>query len=144
MLNKAFYHPAFAPSFAQTVNRIFDDFAAGHDMAPSLVKANIRDLEGRFEIELAAPGFSKEQISVTAEDRTLILSGKHETSAENADQNGRYTRREFSTASFERRFTLPRTVDTENISGSYANGILTVVLPKLAEVKSQRTIEING
>lgn len=142
MLTKAFYRPAFAPEFAQAVSRIFDDFHTGHDMAPTLVRANIRDFDDRFEIELAAPGFAKEQFSVTAEDRTLIVSGKYVASTETEQPAGRIARREFSTASFERRFTLPRNVDTDQIGATYTNGILTVTLPKMAEVKNQRTVEI--
>ena len=57
-----------------------------------------------------------------------------------------YTRKEFHFANFSRRFTLPETADDAQISATYTNGILNVVLPKKEEAKPQpaRLIEIGG
>lgn len=59
-------------------------------------------------------------------------------------QTPRYTRREFSYATFQRSFTLPEHVDTENIKATYKDGILTVTVPKQEQhrVRLSRTVEI--
>ena len=56
-----------------------------------------------------------------------------------------YNRREFNFGKFERRFGLPKTVNTEGINASYVNGILSVVLPKIDEAitKPARDIEVG-
>ena len=62
-----------------------------------------------------------------------------------ARQPARYTRREFSYSSFTRSFSLPETVNAENISASYQDGILTVTVPKRNQQQTRlsRNIDIS-
>ena len=62
------------------------------------------------------------------------------------DKHEHYLRREFSYSNFEQTFTLPEDVDKEKISAKVADGVLTVVLPKVEvkeEPKTQRLIEVH-
>ena len=114
----------------------------------SLPAVNVREADGNFEIEVAAPGMSKDAFSVDVEDGVLAIKAESKSETTEGDENrdDGYHRREFSYTSFERRFHLPDNVNEEDIQASYEDGILKLKLPKLEpeEQKPQkRTIEIG-
>ena len=85
------------------------------------------------------PGMQKDDIEISLQDGTLIISGerKEETSQENGA-----TRTERSTGKFRRSITLPTRVDVNKVNAMYKDGILTVTLPKAEEAKPKQ-IQIN-
>lgn len=107
---------------------------------PALV--NVKDTESAYIIDVAAPGFKKEDISIKVENNLLTLSAETRKEEE-AKEEGKFTRKEFNFTSFNRNFTLPKTVDAEKISAAYENGILTVTLPKKEEAKPAAAIDIK-
>lgn len=110
----------------------------------TLPSVNIKENADEFKVEVAAPGFGKDDFKLHLDNDLLtILSEKRE---ENETQDGeRFTKREFSYQSFSRSFTLPQSADAERIDASYENGILRVIIPKKEEAKPQsaRLIEIK-
>ncbi|MDX1829013.1 MAG: Hsp20/alpha crystallin family protein [Lutibacter sp.] len=104
---------------------------------------NIKEKNDAFEIELAAPGFSKKDFIVTIDDGCLNISAKKEETKEEADEN--YTRKEFSYNSFERSLELPESVMDEKVKANYENGILKFRLAKKEEAKKHKpkVIEIS-
>ena len=109
----------------------------------TLPAVNIKEEEGNFQIEVAAPGLAKENFKVNLDRNLLTISS--ELKQEKEEHEGKYSRREFSYQTFQRSFTLPEaTVDGEKISAKYVDGILHVTLPKREEVKPKpaRDIEI--
>ena len=80
-----------------------------------------------FKLEFLAPGFDKENFSITNKDGVLTVSA--EVKKEESQANN-YTQKRFSIQSFERAFKLPDTVDVEKIAAKYSNGILKVELLK--------------
>jgi len=95
--------------------------------------ANIIDNEKDFTIELAVPGMKKDQFRINLEDDILTISV--ERKEEQAKEEKNYTRREFQYDEFCRSFSMPEIVDQDNIKADYANGVLSVVLPKSEEAK---------
>lgn len=104
---------------------------------------NIKETDTSFGIELAAPGKKKEDFNIEIDHNVLTISSEEKTEKEETE--GKYTRKEFSYSSFRRAFTLPETVNTENINATYENGVLHVALPKREEAlsKPKRLIEIG-
>ena len=104
---------------------------------------NIKETDTSFGIELAAPGKKKEDFNIEIDHNVLTISS--ENKSEKEETEGKYTRKEFSYSSFRRAFTLPETVNTENINATYENGVLHVALPKREEAlpKPKRLIEIG-
>ena len=137
------------------MNRMFpgfnDDFR-GRDNYPtryhsdgfkSVPAVNIAEGEHQFTIEVAAPGFNKKDFKIDLDnDKLTIASAKEANNSENAEK---YTRREFNYNEFSRTFTLPETVDGENITAKHSDGILYVNIPKKEEawVKPAREIAIK-
>ena len=105
--------------------------------------ANIRENDSAYSIELAIPGFTKDNFKVEVRDRVLEVSSV--TQSENDEKKENYIRKEFSYNSFARTFRLPRTVDADQISATYENGVLSLELPKKeeAKVREPRLISVN-
>jgi HSP20 family protein len=103
---------------------------------------NILETTEGFEIEIAAPGLDKADFKINLQNNLLTISSSKSAQEE---KEKKYTKKEFSYASFERVFTLPNSVDGEKIEANYANGILKVAVPKKeeAKVKTPKTIEIK-
>ncbi len=113
----------------------------GSDSVNNHPSVNIIDTDKAYRIELAAPGRSKEDFNINVEKDRLVIS--IEKREENISEGSKYTRREFSYASFKRSFNLGEHVDTTNISAAYENGVLLINVPKKEEAVFRKTIEIS-
>ncbi|MBF0695201.1 MAG: Hsp20/alpha crystallin family protein [Flavobacterium sp.] len=105
---------------------------------------NIRETETTFEVELSAPGFNKDIFQIEIDNDLLSISAEIKTE-NTTEEEGKFTRREFSSSSFKRSFKLPETVNQDEINAGYENGILRVTLPKREEAlpKPKRSISIS-
>lgn len=108
----------------------------------SVPPVNIRETDTAFEVELSAPGKSKNDFNIELDNDMLTISAEYNN--ETTTEEGKFTRKEFSHSSFKRAFTLPETVKEEDIKASYENGILKISLPKKEEAlpKAKRMIDI--
>lgn len=136
-------------------NRFFFDDFFGKDFfnyTPGAWKnvpaVNVKENEKDFSLEVAAPGLQKEDFNVEVNDGQLIISAekKMNNEDEQANESPRYTRKEFSYQSFRRSFTLDEeSLDADNISAKYENGVLFVSIPKKVkteEEKKAKTISV--
>ncbi len=117
------------------------NFSSTNTTLPSV---NIKESLEDFEVDLAAPGFSKDDFRIEVNHDQLTISS--EKKVENETRKGQqFNKREFSYQSFSRTFTLPNTVDSERISARYENGILRISIPKKEEAKPKppKAIEIK-
>ena len=111
---------------------------ASSDWVPAV---DIREEKGGFTISADLPGIAPEDIEIHAENGTLTLKGQRE-SISKEDKTG-YKRIERTYGNFFRRFSLPDTADTDNISAKGKNGVLTITIPKREEILP-RKIAVNG
>lgn len=111
----------------------------------SIPAVNIQETEDAFMVEVAAPGKTKEDFKIELDNDVLTISSEEQKENEVTENDGRYTRKEFSYSNFNRAFSLPETVESEKIGASYNNGVLEITLPKREEAKVQakRMIEIQ-
>lgn len=117
---------------------LLDDFWNGKSSEPAL---NIKEQEDKFEIELAAPGFSKKDFEVTLDNGNLNISAEKSDSKKEKGEN--YTRQEFSYNSFSRSLQLPESVKADNIKAHYHDGILSFDLAKKEESKKLKPKKIE-
>ncbi|MBQ3723791.1 MAG: Hsp20/alpha crystallin family protein [Bacteroidales bacterium] len=106
---------------------------------------NILENEKDYEVEIAAPGMTKDDFKVRVEnDNELVISlEKKEEHKEGKKKN--YLRREFSYASYHQTFIIPEEVEVGKIAAAMNDGVLTITLPKKEEVTRtpvSRQIEI--
>ena len=140
--------------FSHQVPSVFDRLFEGDlfdwsnrnfsDTNTTLPSVNIKENTEAYEVEVAAPGFEKNDFKLELEHELLTIMS--EKKLENETKEGeRFTKREFSYQSFSRSFTLPETADAEKIKATYDNGILKVNIPKkeAAKPKPLRVIDIE-
>ncbi|MFH1118839.1 MAG: Hsp20/alpha crystallin family protein [Bacteroidota bacterium] len=101
---------------------------------------NIINQENAFIVEIAVPGYSKEEISINLEQQMLKINAEAKL---NETGDNKYLRREFSLNGINRRFTLPKSIDTENIVADFHDGILKITLPRKQEEVIRKEISIS-
>lgn len=106
----------------------------------SNIAVNIKERDDDFMIEMAVPGYKKEDLNLEVDGNKLIVSA--EVSSEVNDSGENYSRREFTYGSFTRSFTLPREVDVDKISASSNDGVLNISIPK-PESKKKKVKKIT-
>jgi HSP20 family protein len=139
------WKPAF-PDFSD----MFDDFFGDDDFYrkwPARVlhmpAVNVRELDKSFVLEVAAPGFKKEDFEISVDSGMMTISA--EVKAEKKKEEDNFTRKEFTYESFKRTFTLPDDVKSDNIKAMYEDGILKIELPKTKKASKEpsKIIEIG-
>jgi len=105
---------------------LFNDEWPKSNWSPAV---NVVDNPDDYQVELAAPGVKKDDFKVDVDDRLLTISCETKTESEEKEKN--YTRREFSSKSFKRQFTVPNNVDLEDVSAKYEDGVLRLTLKKI-------------
>src|SRR6476646_11815257 len=93
------------------------------------------------KIVAEVPGVRPEDVKLSLENNLLTIRGEKKQQAE--EKTERVHRYERSYGTFERSFALPTTVDSEKVSATFQNGILTVTVPK-AERARPREIPVQA
>lgn len=129
------------PRFSTMFDNIFENEFATPNFIKTPVLVNVKDTAEDFKIEVAAPGFAKENFSIKVEGNLLTIAGEQKNEVEQKEE--KFTRKEFNFSTFSRSFTLPKLVDAAKITAAYESGILSVSLPKKEEAKVNTTFEVK-
>jgi HSP20 family protein len=132
--------PSVFSDFFDT-DRFFSPRWFEREFAETLPAVNIKENGKQFSIELAVPGFGKDDFKINVEGDVITISA--EKKEEKKDESERFTRHEYSYNSFSRTFTLPQNANAEKVDARYDNGILKLVLPKKEEAKPSSRKEIK-
>jgi HSP20 family protein len=124
LLNQPFFR-GFAPAGEQSLT-------AANFMPP----VNIFEDEQNITIEAEVPGVQEKDLDISMENNVLTISG--ERKLENEEKKENFHRIERSYGRFTRSFTLPPTVDTENVNAEFNNGVLKITLNKKEEAKPKQ------
>ena len=141
-------------TFGKVVDNIFENglrhffsdsfWNPGELTSTRSVPVNVRENEHQYQVDVVAPGCRKQDFNVMVKDNMLTVSFERKQENEETDETKGWVRNEFIQQSFSRSFTLDDTVDVNNITGDYADGILRITLPKNEKAKQQsRQIEIR-
>jgi len=132
------YVPEFVNEYFRNNHRAS---ACNEQVSGTVPAVNVIEGDRAYEIEVAAPGLVREDFRINIEKDLLTVSSEKKA----GDQEGRFMRREFAYSAFKRSFYLPENIDTEQISASHNNGILTINLPRKKEdiKKGPRNINID-
>jgi HSP20 family protein len=125
------------------VNSLFRDFNDGESAltAASFVPAvDIYEDAQKVVLKLEVPGVEEKDLDVRVENHTLTVKGERKLEKEEKEENFRRIERRYG--SFYRAFTVPSTVDTENVQADYTAGVLKLELKKKAEAQPKQ-IKVN-
>lgn len=129
-------------SLQNRMNSLFQDYSRGQGEGDTMTTANfvppvdVYEDEHKVVLKLEVPGIKQEDLSIQIENNTLSIKGERKFEQEEKEENFQRIERRYG--SFYRAFTLPTTVDSENIQASYDAGILKVELLKRAETKPKQ------
>lgn len=133
--------------FGGDLRRVFDSMfdqttpGATVEMIPAV---DVEESEKEFTCTTELPGMKQKDVTVTFDDGVLTIKGEKMDEHEKKDGNSMHLW-ERSYGAFERSLTFPKNVTAEKITASFADGVLTVRLPKIAEQKkSERVIPVGG
>jgi HSP20 family protein len=132
-----------AVSLQNRVNSLFRTLNEGETpvAASSFIPAvDIYEDPEKVVLKLEVPGIDQKDLSVNIENSTLTVKGERKFEADEKEQN--FQRIERSYGSFIRAFTLPSTVNTEDVAASYNAGVLKLELHKKPEAQPKQ-IEIK-
>jgi HSP20 family protein len=110
-----------------------DEASTASDWVPSV---DIKENADSFTITADIPGVDPKDIDVSAEDGVLTIKGERDS--EKREEKENYKRVERVYGSFYRRFTLPDSADTTNISAKSTHGVLTITIPKSEKVQPRK------
>ncbi|MDQ7948597.1 MAG: Hsp20/alpha crystallin family protein [Pedobacter sp.] len=117
-----------APYFNNVFDSLFSDALNKNYGINKVPNVNIHENENDYQIELAAPGLTKEDFKI--ELKKDNLSVWVEKKEENVEVKKDYTRKEFEYTSFARSFVMPEGINPDKISATYTNGILAITIGK--------------
>ena len=113
------------------LNSLFRDFSEGDSplTTASFVPAvDIYEDPQKVVLKLEVPGIEEKDLDVRVENHTLTVKGERKFEKEEKEENFHRIERRYG--SFYRAFTLPSTVETENVKASYSAGVLKLDLQK--------------
>lgn len=129
----------------RTLESLFNDYFDHENQGPQKVRpaANIvEDKDGKFCIELSAPGFDKNDFNVELDGRQLTISARKEESKESEGDQKTY-HKEFSSYEIERSFTLGEDLNAESVNAKYENGVLNIYIDRVPEATKASTKKID-
>jgi len=130
-------------SLQNRMNALFRDFGDGDSpmtTASFIPAVDIYEDEKKVVLKLEVPGIDEKDLDVHVENNTLTVKGERKFEKEEKEENFHRIERRYG--SFYRAFTLPTTVDAENINAAYNNGILKLELKKKPEAQPKQ-IKVN-
>jgi len=100
------------------------------------------DTDGEYTVTAELPGVKPDDVEVDVEDDVLTIKGEKKEERKEETKGRRIYEREYG--SFERSFTLPRSVDADRVKAEFKTGILTVHLPKREEAMGRKVAIESG
>ena len=116
----------FTSDFESIFNNVFNNYSQTELNYMTVPRANIVRTENGYSIELASPGFSRDEFELKITNNTLTVSVNTEDTPEYEKS---VMKREYKFESFERSFNLPETTNVNGISARYDAGILYIDIP---------------
>ena len=124
--------------FDSLFGNMLDDWGLASSKIPPV---DITETDKAYVLEAELPGYRQEDVKLNIEKHVLRLSSAKQETKEEKDGK-KFLICERRSQSFERAFSLPEDVDEDKIEGEFANGVLTVTIPK-KEVMQPKRIEVK-
>ncbi len=149
MLVPSIFNDSFFDGFP-----FFDNRAIQPKKAPAprisrmanVMKTDVKEVEGGYEVKVDLPGFKKEDIEVELKEGYLtITAAKNEEKSEGDDKDGRYICRERYVGTCSRSFYVGDAIGQDDIKAGFNEGILTLDIAKKEEpkVEEKKLIDIH-
>jgi len=137
---------------------LFDDFfndpfgmmnvSEGHNPlygkhAKNLMKTDVRETEGTYELDVDLPGFTKDEVNVELKNGYLTIQASKGLDKEQSDKKGKYIRQERYAGACSRTFYVGEDVEPEDVTAKFENGILQLSIPKAAKKQLPKNTSVT-
>lgn len=113
--------------------------------ASHIMKTDVKETDGTYELEIDLPGFKKDEIGVKLEDGYMTISASKGLDTEKKDKHGKIIRQERYAGAMQRSFYVGEGVKTEDVKAKYEDGVLKLDIPKKElNLPGNNTINIEG
>jgi HSP20 family protein len=130
------YYDTFRRELLRTLDMVAGDGELRSSPSGVFPPINVTQDPERFYVRAELPGVVASELSISALRNRLSISGKREIAKEH--ERASYHRKERPEGTFNRTLTLPMPVDADRIEARYADGILTLMLPKPEDAKPRQ------
>ena len=131
----AFFNAASAPMQAM------------QKMSPTLMRTDIKETDGGYELTIDLPGFKKDDVQAELKDGYLTINAQTQGESEDKDEQGTYVRQERFSGKCSRTFYVGDDVEEDDIKAKFEDGVLKIAVPKKQEqpkLEEKKTIAIEG
>ena len=114
--------------------------------AKNMMKTDVRETDGSYEVDIDLPGFKKDEINVQLKDGYLTINAAKGLDKDKKDKEGNYIRRERYAGSMSRSFYIGEHIRESDVHAKFEDGILRLSIPKndTKAVESNNYIAIEG
>ena len=131
-----FMDPFNDPFFTSSRNALYGKHSK------NLMKTDVRETDGSYELDIDLPGFKKDEISAEIRDGYLTVSAAKGLDKDQSDKEGRYIRRERYAGQCSRGFYVGEGVTEQDINAKFEDGILRLSIPKKEQPQLPQTRRI--
>lgn len=131
----AFFNAASAPMQAM------------QKMSPTLMRTDIKETDGGYELTIDLPGFKKDDVQAELKDGYLTINAQTQGESEDKDEQGTYVRKERFSGKCSRTFYVGDDIEEDDIKAKFEDGTLKIDVPKKQEqpkLEEKKTISIEG
>jgi HSP20 family molecular chaperone IbpA len=114
--------------------------------AAHVMKTDVREHDGGYEVDIDLPGFKKDEIKLALENGYLSVSAAKALNNDEKDKKGKVIRQERYSGSMQRSFYVGEGVTEEDIKAKFEDGVLKLTVPKKEKeaVPEKKLIQIEG
>lgn len=111
--------------------------------AKNLMKTDVRELDGSYELDVDLPGFKKDEVTLELKNGVLTIQAVKGLDKDETDKKGKYIRQERYAGACSRSFYVGDAVEPEDVSAKFEDGILTISVPKNAKKQLPKNSAIS-
>ena len=142
-----FFNDLMADPFDAFFNAASAPMQAMQKMSPTLMRTDIKETDGGYELTIDLPGFKKDDVQAELKDGYLTINAQTQSESEDKDEEGTYVRKERFSGKCSRTFYVGDDVEEDDIKAKFEDGVLKIAVPKKQEqpkLEEKKTIAIEG
>ena len=138
MANLRLLDPTFGDSFDSALRRFFSPATFENEQPQLKMRIDVAENERAYTVKADIPGVKKEDINVRVDGNVVSIDAQAKTEKETRGEGDKVLRSERHFGTISRSFSLAQDVDASRVQAKYADGVLTLDLPKAAPADSRR------
>jgi HSP20 family protein len=132
--------PTFPDSFESTLRRFFAPSAPSGESTSLKMRIDVTENDTGYTVKADIPGVNKENIGIQVDGNMVQIDAQTSSEKESRGNGDKLLRSERYYGTVSRSFALGHEIDESKVEAKYADGVLTLVLPKRAPAASSRIV----